>query len=61
MDGITESAYRSLRKERQVRRDTYKSMLIVETDSEVLETKSPDGRPKRNAKLPNRFEGCQLE
>jgi hypothetical protein len=61
MDRIAESAYRSLKKKRQARRDAYKPMLVVETDSEVLEAESPGRRPKRNAKLPKRFENCQLE
>jgi len=61
MDGTTESTYRSLKKKRQARRDTDKPMLVVETDSEVLEAESPGRRPKRNAKLPKRFEDCQLE
>jgi hypothetical protein len=61
IDGISEPAYRSLKKKRQARRDAYKPVLIVETDSEVLEAESPGRRPKRNAKLPRRFEDCQLE
>jgi len=61
IDGVFEPAYRSLRKKRQERRDAYKPMLIVETDSEVLKAESPGRRPRRNAKLPRRFEDCQLE
>ena len=58
MDGTTKPAYRSLKKKRQARRDAYKLMLIVETDSEA---ESPGRRLKCNAKLPKRFEDCQLE
>jgi hypothetical protein len=58
IDGTTESAYRSLKKKRQARRGAYKPMLIVETDSEVLEAESPGRRPKRNARLPKRLEDC---
>jgi negative regulator of sigma E activity len=36
-------------------------MLIIETDSEVLEAESPVRRLKRNAKLPKRFEDYQLD
>ena len=61
MDGTSEPAYRSPKKKRQTRRDAYKPMLIVETDSEVLEAESPGRHPRRNAKLPRRFEECQLE
>lgn len=61
IDGTTKSVYRSRKKKRQARRDAYKPMLIVETDSEVLEAESPGRRPKRNAKLPKRLEDCQLE
>ena len=61
IDMTNESAYRSLRKKGQVRRDTYKPMLIVEMDLEVLEAERPGRRPKRRAKLPKRFEDCQLE
>jgi hypothetical protein len=61
IDRIAGSAYRSLKKKRQIKRDAYKPMLIIEMDSEVLEAESPGRRPKRNAKLPKRFEDCQLE
>jgi hypothetical protein len=60
IDGISEPVYRSPKKKRQTRRGAYKPVLIVETDSEVLETESLGGRPKRNSKLPKRFEGYQL-
>jgi hypothetical protein len=49
IDGISELAHRSLKKKRQARRGAYKSMLIIETDSEVLEAESPGRRPRRNA------------
>jgi hypothetical protein len=55
---ITESIYGSPKKERQARGDAYVPILVVETDSEVLETESRVRRPKRNAKLPKRFEDC---
>ena len=55
MDGTTKPAYRSPKKKREARRDAYKLMLIVETDSEA---ESPGRRLKCNAKLPKRFEDC---
>jgi hypothetical protein len=55
MDRTTKLTYRSLKKKRQVKRDVYKPILIIKTDSEVLEAKYPGRRPKRNAKLPRRF------
>jgi hypothetical protein len=61
IDRISEPAHRSPKKKRQARRDAYKPILTVETDSEVSEAERPGGRPKRNAKLPRRFEDCQLE
>ena len=61
IDEISEPAHRSPKKKRQARRGAYKPMLIVETDSEVLEAESPGRRPRRNAQLPRRFKDCQLE
>jgi len=49
IDRISKPAHKSPKKKRQARRDAYKPMLIVETDSEVLEAESPDRRPRRNA------------
>ena len=61
INGISEPTHRSLKKKRQTRRGANKPMLIVETDSEVLEAESPGRRPRRNAQLPKRFEDCELE
>jgi len=61
IDGISEPTHRSPKKKRQARRGANKPMLIVETDSEVLEAESPGRRPRRNAQLPKRFEDCELE
>jgi len=57
---VSEPAHKSPKKKRQVRRDAYKPVLIVETDSEVLEAESPGRRPRRNAQLPRRYKDCQL-
>jgi hypothetical protein len=61
IDGVSEPAHRSPKKKRQARRGIYKPMLIIETDSEVLEAESPGRRPRRNGQLPRRFKDCQLE
>ena len=53
---VAESAYRSPNKVRQATKGVNKPMLVVETESEVIEAESPSRRPKRNAKLPKRFE-----
>jgi hypothetical protein len=61
IDGISEPTHRSPKKKRQARRGANKPMLIVKTDSEVLEAESPGRRPKRNSQLPRRFKDCQLK
>jgi hypothetical protein len=61
IDGVSKPAHKSPKKKRQARRGANKPMLIVETDSEVLEAESPGRRPRRNAQLPKRFEDCELE
>ena len=57
---VTKSAYRSLPKVRQATRGTNKPMLVVETDSEFLQAESPGRCPKRNTRLPGRFEDFEL-
>jgi Tat protein secretion system quality control protein TatD with DNase activity len=58
---VTESAYVSPKKVRQATRGVNKPMLVVETDSEVLEAESLGRRRKRNTKLPGWLEGFELE
>ena len=55
-----ESAIGSSNKVRQATRGRNKPMLVVETDSEVLEAERPRIRPKRNIKLPDWLEGFEL-
>ena len=57
---VTKSAYGSLPKVRQATRGANKPTLVVETDSEFLQAESPGRRPKRNARLPGRFEDFEL-
>jgi hypothetical protein len=61
IDGTTKSVHKNPKKKRQARRNAYKPMLVVGTDSEVLEAESQGRRPRRNAQLPRRFKDCQLE
>jgi hypothetical protein len=55
---VAESVYGSPSKARQATKGVSKPMLVVETESEAIEAESPSRRPKRNAKLPKRFEDC---
>lgn len=55
-----EPASGSLYKIRQATRGRNKPMLVIETDSEVLEAGRPRTRPKRNTKLPDWLEGFEL-
>ena len=57
---VIELASGSLPKVRQATRDRNKPMLVVGTDSEILEAERPGRRPKRNIKLPDWLEDFEL-
>ena len=58
---VTESASESLPKVKQAIKGINKPMLVIRTDSEVLEAERPGRRPKRNIKLPDWLQGFELE